>query len=155
MALESGMGNQLMTIRASGTWQFGFSSEIKLEHLEASEEQPTLSETTSLDIDGAMGAVIGCTCGLVSEVAREMDFRHNGVDLSGEASFTVETPSKTGQPMRRFDGIRYTVTLRTDEEDGRFEQLATEVERRCRFFDTLERAGISHKVDWKKSSPSV
>jgi uncharacterized OsmC-like protein len=140
-----------MTIKATGTWHFGFSSTVRLGNLEAMNGQPVSPEPVPADVDLAVAALVGCTCTMLSAVAREMDFWYNGIDFVGRAEFCIDNLSGADGPVRRFEAVRGTVTVRTDEDQERLDDLAAEVRRRCRVFAILEKAGITADIEWKKA----
>jgi uncharacterized OsmC-like protein len=152
MRAESGVQSSIMNIKASGKWQFGFTTEVKLDHLEAVEAQTISEQPVPSGVDLAVAALVGCTCVAMSQVAREMDFYHNGIDFSGEAEFTVDNLSQEEGPVRLFKSIQATVVVRTDENDERLSQLAQEVQNRCQVFGILKDAGLAPNIQWKRAA---
>lgn len=154
MSAQSGtQESALMTIKASGTWEFGFSSAVKLDMLEAVEAPDAEKDAAPAEVDMAVGALMGCTCTLVQSIAREMDFRHSGIDFAGEAKFSIDNLSGSNSAVRRFKAIRGTVQVRTDESRERLDGLAAEVRRQCGVLDTLEKAGIACDIQWSAINP--
>lgn len=152
MQTQSGTQEPLMTIKATGTWEFGFKSAVKLDNLEAAEENDAVREAAPAEVDMAVAALLGCTCSIVPTVAREMGFRHSGMDFTGEAQFSIENLTPSGA-TRRFEAIHGTVHVRTDESPERLADLAAEVKRRCGVLRILEKAGISPDIEWKIAKP--
>lgn len=155
MSVNTGADTPLMSIKATGTWEFGFNSAIKLTDLEAKSNGENSDELNTGGVDMAVTALAACTCATIPAVAREMGFRHSGVEFSGKAKFSIDNLCGDGSAESKFESISGTVCVRTDESQERLDCLATEVKNRCRAFDILESAGISPEIEWKKVTPSV
>jgi len=153
MSIESGTQTSLMTIRAAGAWQFGFRSAVRLENLEATEDQGEPAHPASADVEMAVASLPAATCAIVPAVAHEMGFGHSGVSFEGEAKFSVESSAGQVGALRRFERITGTVTVVTDEPQERLDLLAEEVGRRCRPLQVLDQAGIATSIDWRRTKP--
>jgi uncharacterized OsmC-like protein len=157
MSMESGTENPLITIKATGTWRFGFNSTVRLENLEATDEpaESVQDIQTPSYVGQAIAALVGCTCVTISNVAKEMDFSHNGVDFVGQAEFSIDNLAEVDGAIRRFEAINGTVTIITEEEQDRFNDLVAEVQRRCPAYTILANAGVIPDIKWKKSGASA
>ena len=154
MSVESGTQSPLMTIKAAGTWHFGLSSAITVDSLAAVEKQSGEVPTpTPAEVDLAVAALASSVCAAVPTVAEEMGFWHSGIDFQGQARFSVESSVGAGSPVRRFEAVSGTVSVRTDETQERVDELGAEVQRRCHAFRLLDQAGITPDIRWRRAAP--
>ena len=85
-----------------------------------------------------LGALAGCTSGVASVIAKQMNFDFKGItfDMSGLGST---------------NRVLATAMLETTESDERIQQLKEATEKMCPVHNFFKSTGIEMNIEWKRS----
>ncbi|GMA64225.1 OsmC family protein [Alicyclobacillus fastidiosus] len=102
-------------------------------------------------LDYLLGSLAGCEEVIAQLVAREMEFKLNGIQFDVQG--TLDTKGLMGDPNVKpyFQKVRIRATVDTPEEESRVKQLQEAVDRRCPVFTLIKAAGVELDAEWTKA----
>ena len=96
-----------------------------------------------------LSAFNGCLAVMIQFVAKEMNFRYDGLELSADGA--IDLRGMQGEPgvRRHFQRVRHTVAFDSPEESSqRLQELRRTVESRCPAHNLLREAGVDMESTW-------
>ncbi len=147
----------LIHTRASGTWEGGMKTALRVRDFAPiiSDEPVALGGTDQgpTPMEYVVAALNGCVAVMVNLIARETNFRFDGLDLRSDGVIDMRGLMGVDGVRRHFQQVKLEVILRTEEPPERLEELRDRVHDRCPAINLLRDAGIALHTNWKAVRP--
>ncbi len=95
-----------------------------------------------------LAALSGCTSVMISMIAQEKNFAFSGVEFENVGVLDLQGLMGVEGVSPHFQKVRFDVTLDTDENQERIQELKETVEKRCPVFNLLKDAGVEVVANW-------
>jgi uncharacterized OsmC-like protein len=114
------------------------------------DEPSSLGGTNSAPspLETVLVALVGCDGVIINGVATAMKFNYTGVDFTCESEIDVRGPKGVPGIRPYFETAKLNITVYSDENDARFQQLRKNVEFRCPVMNLLSAAQVDMDVTW-------
>ncbi len=144
---------QMIKLKAKGYWEGGLRTSIQTpDHGAFASDLPREmggSDSGPCPMEYLLGSLIGCELATMANVAKQMNFYYQGVDVTAEGDIDPRGMELVPGVKPYFQEIRQVIRVRTDESQDRLDQLHQETEGRCPAFNLLKDAGVTPYVSWE------
>lgn len=109
-------------------------------------------EKTISPLEYVLGALVSSELALFKQVAGEMEFNYEAVDMKAEGE--LDPRGMTGNPKVKplLQEVRQTVRVKTKESCERLVKVKKEVESRCPVFHLLKAGDLIPHAVWEKNN---
>lgn len=139
-------------LKSSGHWEDGSRTRHQVRDLPPSytDEPQEMGGTNAgpSPMETILSAFDGCLAVMIQHVAREMNFRYNGLELSADGDIDMRGMQGAPGVRRHFQSVRQTVAFDSPETEQRLQELRHTVESRCPAHNLLREAGVDMESTW-------
>jgi uncharacterized OsmC-like protein len=150
--LAMSTATQLFKVSSSGKWEGGLKTAINVREFSPiiMDEPQALGGTDDgpNPMEYVIAALSGCTSVMISIIAQEKQFAFQGVAFENTGILDLRGLMGVEGVSPHFQKVRFTVTIDTQENEERIEELKNEVERRCPVYNLLKDAKVELDTKW-------